>query len=360
MQREEIYARQFYQDLKNEFWGKQNTISKFLGLKTNKPKSEITITLKEAGTQSKCNITKDARQCSIHCFAYDRNDLKSKGPEFYTTFIENGKAIANGRVFDKQGTMNAIKNWLQNKPLEELYSKFKFIDEYKRRLEELRTEINESNPQLLTISENAVSEEYFSSYCIWFKADIRSCRIDYYGYGPNPRYIFKWDDCTIFETSNVDIKRLGSLINKWVFNKEMPSTLKVEFPEIEFGKLAEYYEKGNGIEGEFLLSWDNIENFYREIDLDKKSEILQLIALMRTKGFDRTLRAGQSLYTFMLSRSRRHGLRANQDSVSFSFNFIKSAMEVRTPKGGTIEFDKIEYNDTIEKLLREIELESID
>ncbi|MES2592562.1 MAG: hypothetical protein V4608_11810 [Bacteroidota bacterium] len=359
-QKEEIYAREFYQELKNKFWGKQNPISKFLGLKANEPKSNFAIALKEAGTQSECIITKETRQCSIHCFANDWNDLKHKGPEFYTTYMENGKPIANGRTFDKLETVDAIKYWLQNKTLDELYSKFKFIDEKKRQLDRLRADINKLSPQLATISQNAVVEESFSSYNLWFSDDNRSCRIYYYGYEPNPRYIFKWDDCIIFETSSSDIKRLGTLINKWVVDKAMPSTLKVEFPEIDFGKLAEYYEKGNGIEGEFILSWDNIENFYRELELDKKPEILHLIKQMREKGFERTLRAGQSLYTFILSRSRRHGLRENQDSISFSFNYIKSAMEVQTRKGQKMAFDKIEYNDTIENLLKTIELESID
>jgi hypothetical protein len=359
-QKEEIYARQFYQELKNEFWGKQNPISKFLRLKANESKSGIDITLKEAGTQSDCTITKGTRQCSIHCFDIDWMNLKHKGPEFYTTFIENGKSIANGRTFDKHKTMDAIRNWMQNKTLDELYTKFDFIDEKKRQLEKLRADINSSNDQLLAISQNEVAEENFSNYSLRFKDDNRSCRIYYYGYEQNPRYIFNWDDCVIFETSSSDTNRLGHLIKKWVFDKEMPSTLKIGFPEISFGKLAEYYEKGNGVEGEFILSWNDIEKFYREINLDKKSDILRLITQMREKGFDRTLRAGQSLYTFIVSRSRRHGLRANQGSVSFSFNFIKSAMEIRTPKGEKIEFDRIEYNDTIENLLRRIERESID
>lgn len=360
IQKEEIYAGQFYQELKNEFWGKQNPISKFLGLRENEQKSDIAITLKEAGTQSECTITKEARQCSIHCFANEWNDLKYKGLEFYTTYIENGKSIASGRTFDKLRTLDAIENWMQNKTLNELYSKFDFIDEKKRQLEKIRAGINKLSPQLATISQNSVVEESFSFYSLWFGNDNRNCRIYYYGYEPNPRYIFKWDDCVIFETSSSDIKRISTLITKWVFDKAMPSTLKVEFPEIDFGKLAEYYEKGNGIEGEFILSWDEIEKFYCEMNIGKKNEILQLIKKMRGKGFDRTLRAGQSLYTFILSRSRRQGLRANQDSVSFSFEFIESVMEVQTQKGQKITFDKIEYNDTIENILKTIELESID
>ncbi|MFL0094154.1 hypothetical protein V2574_05435 [Tenacibaculum maritimum] len=35
-----------------------------------------------------------------------------------------------------------------------------------------------------------------------------------------------------------------------------------QFPEIQFGLLAEYYEKGKGIKGEFIESWNSIEEFY--------------------------------------------------------------------------------------------------
>lgn len=355
IQKAEIYARQFYQELKSEFWGEQNFISKLLGTK-----SKIIITLNEAGTQSNCTLKKDSRLCSIHCFDPDWLNLSYKGPEFYTTYIEKGKSIAKGRTFNKLETIESIRNWLQNETLEELYSKFSFIDKKKRQLEKLRAEINNSNPNLHTISKNTVAIESFSSYSLWFKDDDRSCRIYYYGYEPNPRYIFKWDDCAILETSGSDIQRLGTLINKWIFDKAMPSALKKEFPELAFNKLAEYYEKGNGIEGEFILSWDYIENFYQELELEKKIEILKLIKQMREQGFDKTLRAGQSLYTMILSRSRRHGLRDNQNSISFSFDYIKSRMEVRTRQGEKFEFSKIEYNDTIDKLLRSIELEKID
>ena len=164
----------------------------------------------------------------------------------------------------------------------------------------------------------------------------------------------------IFEISNTEVERPGLLISKWVFEKAMPSILKEIFPEIDFGILAEYYEKGNGIEGEFMLSWDEIETSYRQAHLDKKTEILQLVRQMRENGFDRTLRAGQSLYDLIVSRSRRHGLREGQNFVRFSFTYIESAMEIRTRKGEKFQFDKIEYNETINKLLLAIEAESID
>lgn len=359
-QKEEIYARQFYQELKEEFRGKQSFVSRFFGLQANAQQSDIVLTLKEAGTQSECNIASRMRQCSIHCYAIDRNDLNFKGAEFYTVYLENGETIANGRTFDKLRAMDAIKRWMQNKSLDELYAEFDFIDEQKRKLNKLRDEINKLSPQLASISQNGVAEEPFTSFSLLFGDDNRKCRIYYYGCEHNPRYVFNWDDSIIFEISGSANKKIDILITKWVLDKAMPSSLKAEFPDINFGKLAEFYEQGNGVEGEFILSWDNIEAFYRETNIDQKSPILQLIAQMRERGFDRTLRAGQSLFTLLVSRSRRHGLRPDQPSVSFSFNFIKTAMEVRTPKGEKIGFERIEYNDTIDGLLRALEAESID
>jgi hypothetical protein len=358
-QKEEIYARELYKELKNEFPGKQNFFSKLIGKTRNKSKSDFDISLKEEGTQSGCSISIESRKCTIHCIDIDRNDLQYKGPEFYLSFLEEGKTIANGRTFDRYKTIDAIKYWLQNETIEKLYSQFSFVEQEKRQLEKIRIEINISNPQLIKISQNEVVKESFS-YSLYFKQKNRSCRIYYYGYESHPRYIFSWDDSQMFEASGSDTIRLGSLISKWVFDLKMPSVLKTEFSEIESGKLSEYYERGNGIIGEFILSWDFIEDFYRDSDLDKKSEILSLIQLMREKGFDRIFRAGQSLYTLVLSRSRRHGLQKSQGRILFSFDFIASAMEIRSKNGERIAFERIEYNDTIENILKELESENID
>lgn len=345
---EEIYARQLYQELEKEFCDSQN-------LSELCPNIEISI--EGAGVHWHCSVARHLNKCTISCFDVNFTNLDYKGAEFYTTFKINEQDVDEGRTFDRDITIAAIKNWIQNKPLEYLYSQYDFIDQEKRELEKIRNDINISNEQLLTISQNEVVIEFLSCYSIWFKDGNRSVKIYYDGYEAIATYIFNWDDCVIFELSSSDTNRLGVLICKWVFEKEMPSHLKVIFPEIEFGKLADYYEKGNGIEGEFILSWDNIEAFYRKLNFDKKFEILELIRQIRSKGFERTLRAGQSLYTLILSRARRHGLRENQNSISFSFGSI---LKVQTQKGEKFEFDKIEYNKTIEKLLRMIEFESID
>ncbi|WP_276483070.1 hypothetical protein [Paraflavitalea pollutisoli] len=356
---EEIYAKQLYRELKSEFRDKRNSLWRFFGLNARLTKSDIGIVLTAAGTQSNCYVAKEDRQCTVHCFDVSLLTLGYKGPEFYISFKEHDEIFASGRTFDKRVAIESIKNWIGNETLEELYGKYHFINEEKRRLEKLRSDINASNAELLKISQNEVMGEPHWSYKLWFKHENRSCCVDYYGYDANPRYVFHWHDAIIFKASGSNLERLDSLIKRWVCDKAMPSVLQMEFPTIDFGKLSAYYESGIGVEGEFVLSWDSIEDFYKELQLDNKTEILRLIRRMREKGFDRTLRAGQSLYTLVLSRSRRHGLRENQNSVSFSFCYIKSVMEIRTQKGEIFEFDKVEYNDSVETILKGIELETI-
>ena len=74
------------------------------------------------------------------------------------------------------------------------------------------------------------------------------------------------------------------------------------------------------MERDFVLSWDRLEEFYRSISsFPEQARALDFIAALRAIGFDRTLRAGQSLYTMLLSRSLRHGLRGDQVAVAFDF-----------------------------------------
>ncbi len=99
------------------------------------------------------------------------------------------------------------------------------------------------------------------------------------------------------------------------------------------------------IEQAFLASWDGIERFYifqcdwgtpewfQIVQIDPSEmgtlenftahnsstawlkPIQGLIAELRQRGYDRRLRAGQSLGRFVLSRSREHGLRPAQATL---------------------------------------------
>jgi hypothetical protein len=77
----------------------------------------------------------------------------------------------------------------------------------------------------------------------------------------------------------------------------------------------------NELEASFAESWGWVERFYREELLPLPSwqwlgGIVPLIGELKARGYDRSLRAGQSLYVLILSRSREHGLRDEQSNVA--------------------------------------------
>jgi hypothetical protein len=73
------------------------------------------------------------------------------------------------------------------------------------------------------------------------------------------------------------------------------------------------------IEQEFVQSWIKTEEFFSLIvkRWEQFKALYDLTAACRERGYDTKFRAGQSLATFILSRSRRHGLRANQAYLEF-------------------------------------------
>jgi hypothetical protein len=143
----------------------------------------------------------------------------------------------------------------------------------------------------------------------------------------------------------------------------MPSALQAEFPWLEPGKLASYYEAGCGIEGEFVVSWDVHEERFADllfVDHPSRESIVHFLGQLRAAGFDRTLRAGQSVYTFILSRSRRHGLRHGQAYIAF--DFMGDEMRVTVGDGTTrkVSNSDIAMTPEIETLLHELEAYAID
>ena len=72
----------------------------------------------------------------------------------------------------------------------------------------------------------------------------------------------------------------------------------------------------------FSTSWDWIDGFYKRFDGEVAEGIRSWIKEMRVIGYDRKFRAGQSLYSLMLSRSEKHGLREDQAFILFDFTPI--------------------------------------
>jgi len=120
------------------------------------------------------------------------------------------------------------------------------------------------------------------------------------------------------------------------------------------------FEQGNPIVDEFIESWNSIERFYDEIAFPSAPQIRTLIATLRDRGYDRSLRAGQSLWMLVVSRSRHHGLREDQPRIVFWFLaddgmdvYVNGDREKRTHAA-------IELTPDIDALLKTLEAANID
>jgi hypothetical protein len=78
----------------------------------------------------------------------------------------------------------------------------------------------------------------------------------------------------------------------------------------------------HSIENDFTTSWDGSQQYFAILfnNWGKNDRALKFMAELRRAGYDRKLRAGQSLHLFMVSRSRSYGLREDQAWVGFRFH----------------------------------------
>jgi hypothetical protein len=83
---------------------------------------------------------------------------------------------------------------------------------------------------------------------------------------------------------------------------------------------------------------------------------------MRAKGYDQSLRAGQSMWTLMLSRSRRHGLNGHQPYIAFDFGApemeVRVALDSAEPQH--FSFAKAELTPEVEALLQQLAAMDVD
>jgi hypothetical protein len=151
----------------------------------------------------------------------------------------------------------------------------------------------------------------------------------------------------------------GEVLERWLCDGATPSALAREFACVQPEPLARYYEEGRPVEGEFLTSWDNIEEFYKgKSPLSQKGR--RLIANMREAGYDKVLRAGTSMWTLMVSRSRRHGLRDDQPWIAFAIG--DDDMDVTVSIDGVETFSGLEiaFTPRVDAMLKRLAEKEID
>ena len=315
------------------------------------------LALKGAGVQWRCIASRGDATCTIHCFILLE-------PEFSVDFDRNGQTMACGRFPPNAETVEAVADWRAGRSVAEMHARYPQVDRHKRVLQQVADEVCAAVPALQTFCELRGSRIGISD--VRFAVGDRSCRISLWGTNALPDAEFAWDDCVLFRYRPDDHQLLAAVIERWVCDAAPPSQMRAEFPWLAIGELADYYEQGRGIEGEFLDSWNRIERFYGEEltghGWDPLSQAaLRLVREMRRAGYDRMLRAGQSVYLLGLSRSRRHGLRPDQPSLWFRVDPTGATMEVEADfLGDRLTASPVELTTEVRAMLDELAKVAVD
>jgi hypothetical protein len=251
-------------------------------LAISSPKTDIFI--KGAGVHWHCSANRGDRICVIDCFGQ---------MGYAVSFKTNAITEAMGRTRLEKELISAVNDWLQGHTLSELYEVFEFVDREKRFLEKFWDDTVRTYPELEQCATIRLDQKSGDFYYLWFITKERSCQVSFYGQNQFPNCEFYWDECHLFKLLAKDTIPVPLILKRWLCDFTMPSALEQEFSWLDTGKLAKYYEEGRGVEGEFVLSWDAIERFYGEmVKIPQSHDILKMIAQMRKRGYDKTLRAG--------------------------------------------------------------------
>ena len=331
---QEGIAKELYARFENHFSGHMPVVS---------------MELLGAGVHWHIMLRTSNRMAVVHCF----------DTEYLFQFLGENDVKATARTKDPDMVLRSVDDWIVGHTLEILYGRYDFVDVTKRAFARLKQQLMETAPELegVDFKYNIHDGEYFN---FDLEHGDRSCSCERWRDYARPKFSFAWEECKLFEVEHDSIAEIALAIKAWMIDQVPPSYLETHFPWIDIGELARFYERGEGIKGEFLASWDKMGEFYGEwmneyMDADK---VLVLMGLLREKGYDEKLRVGQSLSTLMLSRSRRHGLRPEQKFVAISFP--EEGMVIHDLEGNEVAYGKIELVPELFGLLDELIREEID
>jgi hypothetical protein len=340
---EEDFAKDLYHDLTQRFASRTLAVS----------------TIEGGGVHWLCTVEYDCNICSIDCFD------KFGSAEYFTSFKRDSQIIAMGRTSSKIETINAVDEWMNGCELVYLYERFSFVDQYKRSLMVIYDDLVANSLELSKLAK--LKHCLGDSYELWFEHDARRVCINVDEDQEIIHAVFHWDRGIMFNIKTQDRKCLAEVLKRWVYDCALPSAIRTEFPWIEIDKLADFYERGNPIEGEFIKSWDSIERFYEGNRIyygdELTSRMLELVNSIRAEGYDRHLHAGQAHYQLILSRSqdRRCYLCCLGKYESYQVNGeqktiqgLKVSYYVNGKLSEEFEEDEIALNSKIRKILQQL------
>ncbi|MBX7052957.1 MAG: hypothetical protein K1X54_13035 [Flavobacteriales bacterium] len=299
-------------------------------------------------------VSNKKRSCRITIPRSENGSHQELPLEFDIVVIENNHDLAIGRTHSQEQAIKMMYDFIHGKSLGQLYYSYDFIDIKKRKLRSLQMVINEVYPVMTTIETNRIIEEILAFPELEMQQENRLCKVNYHSNKEHPRWIFYWDGKRIFECNNAFDAINAQIAMRWVFEKAMPSALKADYPEQDFGRLGEYYERGKGQEGVFIISWEEaIKNLkpsaYQE-------EILRFLQDLLKQGYNKSFMANAHLLTLVLSKSEKKMKLFDQPFISIRFYENKPGYSLKDIHGNLMYFQELHINSDLIEVLNELEL----
>lgn len=295
---EELIANELYERLQKEsFVSELNAKSAVSG----------------TGVHWQCTVSRNDVLSEINCF-----DERAYGPQYLTFFKSKDETQAVLRTNSIEETISSVSTWLHYADVKILYNKHPSVDEAKRSLVNLHQTIIRLDPTLAQETKHQLSG-YDDFYDLNFLYKDRTCMIAAADHFQNHLVSFEEDQVQICSFREKDPNTIAQALRFWLIECFSPTTFGRKFDSLTFSEVAIYYEIGRPIIGEFIQSWNSAERFFLNNRNLESAQAYVLLTKIRTAGYDKTIRAGQSLMTLILSRSRRHGLQKGQPRIHLDF-----------------------------------------
>ncbi len=297
---EEIYANKLHERLQKE------TFVSDLNAK---------VTISGAGVHWHCVVSKNDVLSEIHCF-----DEGVYGPQYLTFFKSKGQTNAVLRTNSIEETVSSVSTWLYYSDIEILYQRHPSVDYSKRSLKNLHEIIVNFDPILAKETEHKLVSSGDDFCELSFLHENRHCIVSAADHFENHLVSFQEYEVQICSFREKASETIAQALKFWLVERFSPSMFGRKFESLVFSEVAIYYEIGRPIIGEFIQSWSTTERFFLNNRSLESAQAYVLLNKIRKAGYDRTLRAGQSLMTLILSRSRRHGLQKGQPCIYLDFH----------------------------------------
>src|SRR5882672_7130866 len=118
-----------------------------------------------------------------------------------------------------------------------LHDRFRFVDQTKRALSGIGDTVIARVPQLRQSATCELQHAIADIYYLWFRTGDRSCQISYHRNNEFTDAAFHWDECELFSFRADDNEQLADVLKRWLCDREMPSTMRTEFPWLSIGDL---------------------------------------------------------------------------------------------------------------------------